>query len=1632
MVPELLAGIRSQNPVITSKAIGFSPKAASPAQGFPLGENRPTLIPQALLNAQAELPYQLEQIAKQFDASFFNDNNFLAEDHPCKQELDQVLHGLLNLVGLEPGSVTVHVFDQRGFIGEVGLSIDKSNRLEYKEFPTAMINPVTGNMFISRALLDALDYDMGEVRAVMAHELAHFLFKHHCELDQSNNFDPIGDHIGNFAEEYSCDRLASFLSSLSGDKPTAIADALSKIEQQCQRIMDRLYGKDSGDENLELYQISLLSSHPHSKRRIRSCQQLARQMQQTNSQARTLTQIQEDDISSQWTGANNSTTRSSALAGSRTCLRIGITVNDPLRAAKLTCLSEALNDSESLRETVLEFFPQYCKIQNEQNLFGVVVSKLHLNTQALNALSDKEFKQFIQALEEQADLKLTDTDHLEDGVLEKSLGEQITDLEEAQASDSQIEELINNWFQAAVLSCNDAGYMEALDCFQEDFKNLSLDQIKLVFSKINTRYLIDTDQAVGLVADSMAYQALSHLLASTWLEAAQAAGQSELAILQEMVELANSNLLRYGSSVLHHSPSFVKLLSSCFETGSTETKKSIIGLMNQNFLVTNDLMPIYFFANLGDNNIYKTMEEFAKENNLDHRNFGRDRVKLASKLETEIAARSRLKEITLTRVPEIKVILEKSTGVETSLEQRSNPNSVIPSFHICYSDELSPEFLAEAKDKITALALEAMKTSASHNPGDLATEFPAYMAKEFNEAWDQKFIDKAYKNLQAQKLQTQDELRQFMYELQDDTSLTGQLAKLRGSSLEAILNLGLSASAEDYIILHGSDQFREEFYRLGRDNIEMTGYTQAETMVFSFSQLWNIWHEGFAEEYSELEAGIEKLKFLVTSQPIACLSRDQRMIEALGLSPITILDDTKTSQEEIKTLTDIETLFTLRDSFYNKILTQTCEARIYEFYLQQEPDPNRITTTKTILKNITDPDLRNDKELERILVSYSSPSYHKNELLRPFIDKANSKNDKDLLSSFLTEPSVVDRNMTHSPQATTIEESLLDLVANTRDLDKADFLLYLLGQRDFVSDDPEAKLNHGELDTETGELQYPDGTIFVAGSYRGGEQLHYQQPDVVIKISKALGIKAETLLSMEQATSSKRQRMEVLEIALNGQRGISQNPELKNQFLDKVANRLVETNQSLAPEQKQAMREFLAFALKNCPEEKISNIFFNLWNISSQESVDMPTLLAQFMQSSGPAFIKFGQKLATMNIPAEYKSAFRTLSSENTVSDTNLFYHHLDAEYRETGSPFDPSASGQKLGEGSMATTYRAKLNPSQASLHSQGLEDQRAIKIIHPFIRPEINMDIDYIGKLIDYINQHSADFNGLKIPSNTAEILRAQLMAQSDPSEEIYKAELLANELLVQVKDGLQHIPITIDKDLSRGNLLVSKLKPGYELDSPLLEDQLGSQEANALRNKVGLRVLRQILVGSCYQSDVNLGNFGVVHDEAGQILKQKSKPIVVWYDSGAVETISANEQKTLVNLIMAFNKVAGKDKELATILSSMVKLEADEIDSFQTKVTDWLDASSIETEGLDQIKEQFEGFVDFVAQEGKEVSENWITIANTIAMLAPLMTPPKDSSEEDKQAHSRAMTEVIKSLVKESVSKNFTTIERLKLTF
>ncbi|MCE2929627.1 MAG: AarF/UbiB family protein, partial [Candidatus Caenarcaniphilales bacterium] len=814
----------------------------------------------------------------------------------------------------------------------------------------------------------------------------------------------------------------------------------------------------------------------------------------------------------------------------------------------------------------------------------------------------------------------------------------------------------------------------------------------------------------------------------------------------------------------------------------------------------------------------------------------------------------------------------------------------------------------------------------------------------------------------------------------DKGNLTQKVSELRKASLESSRDKLLGLSEVDYIIIHGQEEFEREFLFEGRNNFTARAYAEFEQSNYTLTQLWHMWNQVFAAEFDAKAIGQEKLDFLLSTFTTKTFSRDQKIVEAIGYPKLNSWQDIVKVKEQISQESNIGLLFKLRDTLLNPILVNHLQ-RVIDKNVSNDLLNKLEDTAEIAAINSLDPSLlRDNPKLKKILLVYNTKSPFRDALIKPFIDAQNSQTLKLALSSLSTEPSQIDINNDKTGLQALESETILDVLSQFRETDKAEVLLYFLGKRSFDT----RLLTPDQEITSINDFTNPD--IFSQATVDSQDNLQAQNvlrrrhfpkelfcmPDALVRLLKMVGMDAQTMQDTMDSVSSDREQIEALDEILNGSNGILSKEKVKNYFFKNAASTIVNSAkiQFSSSINKETLARFLEFALSNCPREKLAVLFKNMWALTKTQNLTIEKLTAELLQSLGPAFIKFGQKLATMDLPESFKEELRKLSSQNTIADTSFFYHHLNSALK-AANRFDPNHSGKKIGEGSMAATYQAQLaasNPLDMSSDQSHL--QRAVKIIHPFIRDDIEMDIEFIRKLITFINDNSSDFGGLKIPANTADVIKARLMVQSDPQEEILRATLLKSNLSKSLLD-VSFEAIEIDRENSAGLVIASKFKPGLELDK-ITDPEISKQS----RNAVGLEILRQILQGDAYQSDPNLGNFGYIAD--------KKKPKVFWYDSGSVEKIEKEDQKTLLKLIKAI--ATKKQDDISTLLLSLLKNSPE---AFKSSIQSWIKTiKPNEKDAFANIKNIFESFVDLVARNNLELEDKWVSLADTLGYLRPLM--------------------------------------------
>ena len=870
------------------------------------------------------------------------------------------------------------------------------------------------------------------------------------------------------------------------------------------------------------------------------------------------------------------------------------------------------------------------------------------------------------------------------------------------------------------------------------------------------------------------------------------------------------------------------------------------------------------------------------------------------------------------------------------------------------------------------------------------------LSKDISRSLDQMLesISQSSRKLLQLPAPSRDELDTFV------TNELGQLYTKERTTTAEIGRLGRSLSETQLREIFASTSITSQIRHLGeaettaawtgqgRMAYSKTSYTRAESSSFTIFQSVLLFNDLYRASFDSMPTGVEKADFLLSTFPIKALERDQMLCAALGYPELLCFNDMKSVELRLATESDPRVLHTLREGLNNQALAQIAEVRLFELYHNDHSGflshPTILALRPIIMERL--PSIAQDvvaknEGLLALLSAFTNPSRERDKHLRTFIDQANSQALKEALGTLLVDPIATHVTPDLGSRSRISTDSLFALIDELSPYDKAQALLYFMGYRNFES--PTATWLLGGYRAETSiadlsqelTLKAPKGKFFTQ-DWRGTKTAYqFELPDCLVRAQKALGISISTAENLQSSLLNERTITDFLTTALYGETGIVSDAKVRKEFFKLAGASLIRTSEHLRKvplEQRKAIAAFVAYAFEKCPRDKLPVVIMRVWEATKGEAEQLPEILAGILSGLGPAFVKFGQKLATLHIPQEYRRAFRQLSSNNKEIDSTLFQNNTEAIF---GRPiFDAVISGRKLGEGSMAATFLAV---------PVGEQEPKAIKIIHPYIQSEIDQDCGYISELISYLNKHKP-FGSLTLPRNTAAVIGQQLRDQINTTREADGNRALASDLIARTPVARFKVA-KLDERFSAKGVLAAEFLPGYELDSPAIDAQ--GHSALALRNEVGLEALRLLLMGSVYQSDVNLGNFGVVYNPSnGNIESRNGLPTVVWYDTGAVEPIAEADQRLLLSII----KCAATNRgALPTELSKLVK-DSEEKNSALERIctelaSEWRDATAF-TPAI--IKERFESFFDKVCDAGLEIEDRWLVIANTISMAAPLL--------------------------------------------
>lgn len=1457
--------------------------------------------------------------AASFDAMMRESHRIVPSDHPTHQQLESVLRQAAEMLGIEGAQPKLVIFARYPQKRLETVYKDTDSLKPY--LPEAFVNPITGTVYLNTALLECLKYDSQQINAVIYHELAHLVLTRGIaeELAQSV-LDPLGMSLRDYDVEYHCDRVAALISSKRGEDPRSIGKALEAIEAAETEILSRTGLNVSETSTIEL---PLISSHPATPRRIRANERLSHQLPA------------------------------------------------PLLSATST------PHLDPIETKALPLTRPYGRLYRIENEFGNTSDALgtgtrfRADTRPLNVTLDStDYRAWCEPLGKPRDSE----------ILPCTIQELLQN-----PSINRVSDWLREFAELADQKTETLG--DVVNELLDELESVSLEDVRTLLERINPSRVIDNydEPTLVFIQDSTLPFCLSPLV-NRYLQLRSEQGSSSLDSLKALVEMARQQELAFGATAIFATREVEALAQDICRNGTESEREALVGLISKNSVLSEALI----FTSRAPQ-ATTTSEQSQTSQLLKPLLEKYSPFKVTNK-DNKLSNYAMCVDI----IPlhkddaiEQPTVLRRVPGAEFAIELLRRPGGALPIMMIRIGDcPLSDQ------------NIESLRTS-------LLSRFTDQFQVKLHSKGISLSVEKVLKHVATQAprllalpVPTRDEIDTFMTtelagEYAENVTTTSEI-KRAGRELyqNQIRDVFMATSIEKQIHDIGDDETTLEWIGSGRSTYSTTSYTRAENSSFELFQAALLFNDLYRSSFDAMLPGAPKAEFVLTKLPLKVLERDQFLCEAIGYPALACLNDMAMVEARIAAEADIQVLHILREGLKNQGLAQVAEARLYELCLQDNASflahPTIVALRPAILASLPETVQEvaaRDEQLLAVLSAFTQPSRQRDKHLTEFIDQANSRCLKEGLGALLVDPIVSQISPNIDRGSRVSLDTVLSLLPHLSPYDKAQALLYFMGARYFESPTATWLLDGHDTTTTISSLQEeltlraPKGK-FISGEWisRLGESRDrirhtFKLPDCLVRAQKVFGISVTTAENLQSSILNERGVIDLLTTTLYGDSGIVHDDKVRKEFFLLAGRSLVQTSerlQALDPERRKALAKFIAFAFEQCPQEKLPTVIMRVWEATKGDAEQLPSVVASILTGLGPAFVKFGQKLATLNIDADYKKACRQLSSENKEVDSTLFYHNTEAIF--DGATFDPDQSGRKLGEGSMAATFKALF---------EGESEPMAIKMIQPSIEREIESDCAYIDKLVEYINTHKP-FGALTLPKNTANVIRYQLRQQIDTEHEIKNSKALASALQSSTTEVNFRVP-TIFERLSPRGVIAAEFLPGYELDKPEISAQ--GYSSAAIRNEVGLETLRLLLTAPVYQSDVNLGNFGVLKNPAnGEIVTRDGRPTVVWYDAGAVEAISAEDQKLLLTII----KSAMTDPSaLPRELSKLVK-NVDGKDSALARIceelkTEW---ASRGTFSPSIIKERFERFFDKVSEAGLEIEERWLIAANTISMAAPLL--------------------------------------------
>jgi ubiquinone biosynthesis protein len=291
--------------------------------------------------------------------------------------------------------------------------------------------------------------------------------------------------------------------------------------------------------------------------------------------------------------------------------------------------------------------------------------------------------------------------------------------------------------------------------------------------------------------------------------------------------------------------------------------------------------------------------------------------------------------------------------------------------------------------------------------------------------------------------------------------------------------------------------------------------------------------------------------------------------------------------------------------------------------------------------------------------------------------------------------------------------------------------------------------------------------------------------------------------------------------------------------------------------------------------------------------------LAEDLERLGPTYIKLGQLLSTRVdlLPPEYLTALARLQDR------------IDPFPYEDVERIVSSELGVRISKAYDEFEREPMAAASVSQVHRATLRDGRkvAVKVQRPDIRDTIRDDLDTLGELAEFLDEHSDRAHRYRLV-DVLEEFRRSLLREMDFRNEARNLETLA-ENLAEFERIVIPRPVesytssrVLTMDLIRGRKVTSL--------SPL---SLMELDRERLANDLFRAYLKQILVDGFFHSDPHPGNVFITDDGRLALI-----------DLGQVATVSPEMRESLMKLVLAVAE--GDASEAASILLDLSEPERD----------------------------------------------------------------------------------------------------------